>query len=87
MNGYIAWNWAPIDDYGLNIEMHFLSESMLKKYVGSRLGEKPRSHARSEIVIDAEAITERVMQKMGFGETKKGNSLDFSNRIPDDACY
>ena len=64
-----------------------VSEAMLKKYVGNGLGEKPKSDASSEIVLDAEEITERVMQKMGFGETKKGNSLDFSNRIPDDACY
>ena len=78
---------APIDDYGLNIEMHFLSESMLKKYIGSSLGEKPRSHARSEIVIDAESITETFMQKMGFGQTKKGNTLDFSGRVTDAACY
>ena len=64
-----------------------MSEAMLKKYGGNGLGEKPRSDSPSEIVLDAEEITERVMQKMGFGETKKGNSLDFSNRIPDDACY
>ena len=64
-----------------------MGEAMLKKYGGNSLGEKPRSDASSEIVLDAEEITERVMQKMGFGETKKGNSLDFSNRIPDDACY
>ena len=55
--------------------------AMLKKYGGNGLGEKPRSDASSEIVLDAEEITERVMQKMGFGETNKGNTLDFSGRV------
>ena len=64
-----------------------MSEAMLKKYGGNGLSEQPRSGSPSEIVLDAEEITKRVMQKMGFGETKKGNSLDFSKRIPDDACY
>ena len=58
-----------------------MSEAMLKKYGGNGLGEKPRSDASSEIVLDAEEITERVMQKMGFGESNKGNALDFSNRV------
>ena len=64
-----------------------MSEAMLKNYAGNGLGEKPRSDLPNEIVLGAEEITKIFMQKMGFGETKKGNSLDFSNRIPDDACY
>ena len=57
-----------------------MSEAMLKKYGSNGLGEKPRSDSPNEITLDAEEIIERIMQKMGFGETKKGNSLDFSNR-------
>ena len=64
-----------------------MSEAMLKKYGGNGLGEKPRSDSSSEIVLDAEEITERVMQKMGMGESNKGNTLDFSGRVTDDACY
>ena len=60
---------------------------MLKKYGGNGLGEKPSLDTSSEITLDAEEITERVMQKMGFGETKKGNTLDFSGRVTDDAFY
>ena len=44
-----------------------MSEAMLKKYGGNGLGEKPRSDSSSEVILDAEEITERVMQKMGFG--------------------
>ena len=73
-NGYIAWKWTLIDDYGLNIEMYFISASILKKYVGNGLGKKPRSDASSEFTLDAEAITERVMRRMGFAETNKGNT-------------
>ena len=54
---------------------------MLKKSCSNGFGEKPRSDSSSEIVLDAEEITERVMQKMGFGETKKGNTLDFAERV------
>ena len=61
-----------------------MSEAMLKKYGGKGLADKPRSGSSSEIILDAEEITERVMQKMSFGETKKGNTLDFSNRITED---
>ena len=57
---------------------------MLKKYGGNGLGEKPRSDSSSEIILDAEEITKRVMQKMGLGETKKGNSLDFSGRVTEE---
>ena len=46
-----------------------MSEAMLKKYGGDGLGEKPRLDTSSEIALDAEEITERVMQKMGFGQT------------------
>ena len=58
-----------------------MSEAMLKKYGGKGLVDKPRSGSSSEIILDAEEITERVMQKMGYGQTKKGNTLDFSNRV------
>ena len=58
-----------------------MSEAMLKKYGGKGLADKPRSGSSSEIILDAEEITERVMQKMGFGETKKGNTLDFAERV------
>ena len=64
-----------------------MSEAMLKKYGGNGLGEKPRSDASSEIVLDAEEITERVMQKMNYNVPIHGNNIDFSNLIPDDACY
>ena len=60
---------------------------MLKKYGSNGLADKPRSDPSSEIILDAEEITKRVMQKMGLGETKKGNSLDFSGRVTDDACF
>ena len=64
-----------------------MSEAMLKKYGSNSLGKKPKSDSSSEIVLDSEEITERIMQKMGYGESNKGNTLDFSNRIPNDACY
>ena len=44
-----------------------MSEAMLKKYGGNGLGEKPRLDSPSETTLYAEEITERVMQKMGFG--------------------
>ena len=50
-----------------------MSEAMLKKYGGNGLGEKTRSDPPSEIILDAEEITERVVRKMGLGETEKGN--------------
>lgn len=50
-----------------------MSEAMLKKYGGNGLGEQPRLGASSENTLDADEITERVMRKMGFGETEKGN--------------
>ena len=58
-----------------------MSEAMLKKYGGRGLVKKPRSDASSEIVLDAEEIIERIMQKMGFSETKKGNNIDLSGRV------
>ena len=58
-----------------------MSEAMLKKYGGNGLGEKPRSDASSEIVLDAEEITERVMQKMNYNVPIHGNNIDFSNRV------
>ena len=51
-----------------------MCEAMLKKYSGNGLGEQPRSDTSSEITLDAEEITERVMQKMGLGETERGNT-------------
>tara|TARA_B100001057_G_C22627559_1_gene863088 strand:+ start:207 stop:398 length:192 start_codon:yes stop_codon:yes gene_type:complete len=49
-------------------------EAMLKRY-----GVLALSHFfPSEIILDADAITERAMQNMGFGENKKGTNLDFS---------
>ena len=58
-----------------------MSEAMLKKYAGNSSDKQPKSDASSEITLDAEDITERVMQKMGYGESNKGNTLDFSNRV------
>ena len=58
-----------------------MSEAMLKKYGGKGLADKPRSGSSSEIILDAEEITERVMQKMGMVEAQKSNTLDFSNRL------
>ena len=46
---------------------------MLKKYGSNGLGEQPKSDSSSEIILDAEEITERVVRKMGLGETEKGN--------------
>ena len=59
-------------------------QAMPKKYGGNSLGEKPRSDSSGEIILDAEEITERVMQNMGFGETKKGIRLEFFNRITEE---
>ena len=53
-----------------------MSEAMLKKYGGNGLGKKARSDSLSENILDTEKITERVMQKIGFGETKKDNAVD-----------
>ena len=50
-----------------------MSETMLKKYGSNGLGEQPKSDSSSEIILDAEEITERVVRKMGLGETEKGN--------------
>ena len=58
-----------------------MSEAMLKKYGGKGLADKPRSGSSSEIILDAEEITERVMQKMNFGETEEDNTLNFSKRV------
>jgi len=58
-----------------------MSEAMLKKYAGNSSDKQPKSDASSEITLDAEDITERVMQKMGYGESNKGNTLDFSGRV------
>ena len=58
-----------------------MSEAKLKKYGGNRLDEKPRSDSPSEITLDTEEITKRVMQKMAFGQTKNGNTLDFTERV------
>ena len=64
-----------------------MSEAMLKKYAGNSSDKQPKSDASSEITLDAEDITERVMQKMGYNVPIHGNNIDFSNYIPDDACY
>ena len=61
-----------------------MSEAMLKKYAGNSSDKQPKSDASSEITLDAEDITERVMQKMGFAETKKGNNIDFSGRVTEE---
>ena len=53
-----------------------MSEAMLKKYAGNSLGEQPRLGSSSDIAPNAEKITERVMLKMCFGETKKDNAVD-----------
>ena len=54
-----------------------MSEAMLKKYGSNGLGEQPRSGSPSETTLYAEEITERVMQKMGFGQTNKRKPLKF----------
>ena len=59
-----------------------MSEAMLKKYGGNGLSEQPRSGSPSEIVLDAEEITERVTQKMDFGQAEEDKTLDFSERVP-----
>ena len=53
-----------------------MSEAMPKKYGGNGFGEKSRLNPSSDITPDAEKIKERVMQKIGFGETKKNNAVD-----------
>ena len=53
-----------------------MSEAMLQKYGGNGLRKKSRSDASSDIAPNAEKITERVMQKICFGETKKDNAVD-----------
>ena len=58
-----------------------MSEAMLKKYAGNSLDEQPKSDSPSEITLDAEEITERIMQKKAFGQTKKGKKIDFSGRV------
>ena len=58
-----------------------MSEAMLKKYGGNGLGKKPRSDSSSEIVLDAEEITERVMQKMGYNMPIHGNNIEFFGRV------
>ena len=72
------------EDARLSKQRLAMSEAMLKKYGSNGLGKKPRSDASSETVLDAEEITERVMQKMGSSETKKGIRLEFSNRITEE---
>ena len=58
-----------------------MSEAMLKKYAGNSSDKQPKSDASSEITLDAEDITERVMQKMGYNVPIHGNNIDFSNRV------
>ena len=54
---------------------------MLKKFAGTGLGEKARSDSPSDIASNAKKITERVMQKICFAETKKGIGTDFSELV------
>ena len=65
----------------LSKERLAMGEAMLKKYGGNGLGEKPKSDASSEIILDAEEITERVMQKMGYNVPTEGNNIDFGDRL------
>ena len=58
-----------------------MSEAMLKKYDGNGSGEKPRSASPVETTLFAEEIIERVTQKMGLGEAKKGIGTDFSELV------
>ena len=58
-----------------------MSEAMLTKYGGNGFGEKPEPDSCRKVVLDAEEITESVMQKMNFNVPKKGNKLDFSDRL------
>ena len=44
-----------------------MSEAILKKYGSNGLGGKSRSDSDRNIVLDAEEITEQIMEKMGFG--------------------
>ena len=46
-----------------------MSEAMLKKYGSNGLADKPKSDSSSEIVLDAEEITERIMQYMNSRTT------------------
>ena len=50
-----------------------MSEAMLKNYGSNGLGEQPKSDSSSEIILDAEEITERVVRKMDSGQTEKRN--------------
>ena len=43
-----------------------MSEAMLKKYGGNGLGEKPSSDSSSEIILDVDAITARVMKEVDY---------------------
>ena len=58
-----------------------MSEAMRKRYGSNGLADKPRSDASGEIVLDAEEITERLMQKMSCGESKRSNILNFTGRV------
>ena len=43
-----------------------MSEAMLKKYGSNGLGKKPRSDSSSEIILDVDAITARVMKEVDY---------------------
>ena len=58
-----------------------MSEAMLKKYGGNRLGEQPRSDSLSETTLYAEEIIERVTQKMDSSQIEDDDALDFSRRV------
>ena len=53
----------------LSKERLAMSEAMLKKYGSNSLGKKPKSDSSSEIVLDSEEITERIMQYMNSRTT------------------
>ena len=51
------------------------------------LEKSPEPDSCRKVVLDAEEITESVMQKMNFNVPKKGNKLDFSDRLTQDECF
>ena len=48
-----------------------MSEAMLKKYGGKGLADKPRSNSSSEIVLDAEEITEQLCRRLDLVQLRR----------------
>ena len=69
------------EDRGLNELAQMIAEKLPEEvvrqvYSGNGSEEKLRLYPFRDITPDAEKILERVMQKIGFGETKKDNAVD-----------